>query len=152
MQKTNKKSGYKYVELCKNGKQKTHTVHRLVAEAFLPNLQKKPEVNHKWGIKSDNRASELEWNTRSENMKHAYKTGLNKITKKQRENAKRNGKKTSKTVLQYDLQGNLIKEWESTMEVERQLKIDNANISACCRRKYGYKTAGGYIWRYKDAQ
>ena len=70
------KDGYSYVVLYKNKKRKHFKVHRLVAMAFLKNPKNKPEVNHKQGIKSDNRVTELEWNTTSENVQHAYDTGL----------------------------------------------------------------------------
>lgn len=55
----------------------------------------------------------------------------------------------SKKVLQYDLSGFLIKEWNSTGEVGRELKISQGNISSCCLGKQ--KTAYGYIWKYKDS-
>lgn len=68
--------GYLRIGLVKNGQRKTFSVHRLVAQAFIPNPLNLPEVNHVKGIKDDNRASELEWTTSSENMTHAFKTGL----------------------------------------------------------------------------
>lgn len=117
--------GYLYVNLCKNGKAKTFAVHQLVATAFIPNPNSLPEVNHKWGIKTDNRASELEWVSYSENLVHAYKTGLNKRVKQ---------------VNQCDLQGNFIRTWESQREAERQLNINQRSISYCCLGKR--KTAG----------
>jgi len=59
-----------------NGNRKTFSAHRLVADAFIPNQDKKSETNHKNGIKTDNRAENLEWVTHSENCKHAVETGL----------------------------------------------------------------------------
>lgn len=70
--------GYFYMSLCKNAKIKTFKVHRLVAFAFHDNPENKPTVNHKNGIKTDNRAINLEWATYSENQIHAFKTGLQK--------------------------------------------------------------------------
>lgn len=66
-------SKYYIVPLCKNGNVKIHYVHRLVAKAFVPNPLKKHQVNHKNLIKTDNRASNLEWVTAIENTWHAYK-------------------------------------------------------------------------------
>jgi hypothetical protein len=73
--------GYMFVCLSKNGKIKMMRVHRLVASAFIPNPENKPEVNHKNGVKSDNELSNLEWNTRIENVRHFCKTGLKKAFK-----------------------------------------------------------------------
>lgn len=64
--------GYMHVSLCKDNKKKTFSVHRLVATAFIPNVDRKPEVNHKNGNRADNRVENLEWVTRSENERHAY--------------------------------------------------------------------------------
>jgi DNA-binding transcriptional regulator YiaG len=70
------KTGYIMVDLCKEGKVFKFLVHRLIAQTLLPNLQNKPQVNHKNGIKTDNRIENLEWSTRSENQKHSIATGL----------------------------------------------------------------------------
>jgi hypothetical protein len=68
--------GYWRVELWTNGKGRKHSVHRLLAQAFLPNSEGKPHVNHIDGDKGNNCLSNLEWTTQSENQLHAYRTGL----------------------------------------------------------------------------
>lgn len=70
------RSGYFYVELFKNNKAKRYLVHRLVAKAFIPNPENKPQVNHKDGNKTNNHVSNLEWVTNSENQLHAFSMGL----------------------------------------------------------------------------
>ncbi len=69
--------GYHTVTLSKNNKAKTYTVHRLVALAYVANSENASEINHKDGDKTNNRASNLEWCSRSENNQHAYDIGLN---------------------------------------------------------------------------
>ena len=76
------KNGYQQVNLYLNGKRKSQLIHRLVADAFIPNPENKRTVNHIDGDKTNNRAENLEWVSDSENIKHAFRVGLNKITDK----------------------------------------------------------------------
>jgi len=76
--------GYPFVVLCRNGKTRTFTVHRLIAETFIPNPLNKPCVNHINGIKSINRPSNLEWCTIAENNQHAFSIGLKESDKGER--------------------------------------------------------------------
>jgi len=69
-------NGYMILNLRIDSKTYKKYVHRMVAEVYIPNPDNKPEVNHTYGDKSDNRVENLEWNTRLENMQHAYKNGL----------------------------------------------------------------------------
>lgn len=135
------KKGYMYVCLCKNCRRKAYRVHRLVAQAFIPNPENKPQVNHINGNKKDNSVCNLEWTTNKENSVHAHKNNLvhNPIGK---ENA------LSKKVLQFDKENNLMNEWIGMREASRELNIAFSSIWMCCQGRI--KTAGGYIWRYSD--
>lgn len=146
--------GYMVVGLCKNGKRKVHRIHRIIAEAFIPNSENKPYINHINGIKTDNTITNLEWCTNSENVQHGWDTGLHVVTDKLRQVGYKhsklyfNPKKQRKKVIQYDLNNNFIKEWNSITEVNKELKINNTSIGQCCMGKR--KTAGDFIWKYKE--
>lgn len=142
------KHGYCRVGLSKNGKMKNKLVHRLVAEQFIDNEMDKPQVNHIDGDKSNNRVENLEWVTASENQIHSYSKGLNKGSEKQKEAVRINGLKNSIKVLQLNKENKILKEWKSLSEIERVLKIPAGNISHCCKGRR--KTAGGFMWRYKN--
>tara|TARA_R110000765_G_scaffold421407_1_gene527545 strand:+ start:240 stop:791 length:552 start_codon:yes stop_codon:yes gene_type:complete len=73
--------GYRFVTLIKNGIRKSHSVHRLVATAFIPNPENYPQLNHKDTIKDNNVVDNLEWCNNSHNQLHAFKYGLNKPNK-----------------------------------------------------------------------
>lgn len=73
-------TGYYMIVLCKDGKPKNHRMHRLIAKAFIPNPENKGDINHIDGNKLNNDISNLEWNTRQENINHAYKIGLSKAS------------------------------------------------------------------------
>lgn len=133
-------SGYRLVCLCKDGRQKSCKVHRLVAEAFIPNPGNLPQVNHKNEDKTDNRAENLEWCSQSYNIN--YGTANERAGK-----AKVNHPGLSRTVFQFDLQGHLVREWPSLHEVRRQTGWNCANISACCLGKC--KTAYHHFWKYE---
>lgn len=95
--------GYICVTLIKNGKTKFTGIHRLIASAFIPNPENKPEVNHKDGNKHNNSIDNLEWNTSSENKKHAFNIGLNPRRKGEKHNT---AKLTEKEVLEIRKIGN----------------------------------------------
>lgn len=128
------------------GKKQKFRVHRLVALTFIPNPKNKPEVNHKNSIRDDNRAENLEWVTRSENEKHAYREGRNQeLRNKARETIKFAISAQEIKVRQIDPVSHLtIGEYKSMSEAERQTGINHRNISRACSKQ---GTAGGYIWQ-----
>ena len=139
---------YYVVGLSKNGKTKQRYVHRLVAEAFIPNIYNLPVVNHINGNKLDNRVENLEWCTIEYNVKDAWENNLMYIPKgKENKMYGRYGKKAnkSKIVYQYDLKGNLIRKWDCQRDVERELGFSEKCISNCALGKQ--KTAYGYVWK-----
>ena len=140
--KPRKISLYTGVYLSKNGHVKNYTIHRLVAQAFIPNPQNKLEVNHIDGNKLNNKVDNLEWATRSENEQHAYRTGLNKI---------RNGKdnKISKRILQIDINTNkIINVFYGTGDIKRKYGYSSSPIIRCCNKQR--KTAYKFIWKYDE--
>lgn len=127
--------GYLSVCLHKNGKQKKYLVHRLVAEAFIPNTNNLPQVNHKSEVKTDNRVENLEWCTASYNINFGTRND-------------RHAKLMSKPVLQYTKTGDFIREWSSTRECGRN-GFNQSGVQKCCLGKTRLKSYKGYIWKYK---
>ena len=126
--------GYYCVQLYKNSIVKAYQVHRLVWSAFNGQIPKNMQVNHINEIKTDNRLCNLNLMTCKENIN--YGTGI-----------ERRAKSKSKSVLQFGLNDNFIKEYPSAMQVERELGFGHQNISKCCKGKL--KQAYGYKWKYK---
>ena len=146
--------GYFQVNLRKNGKTKKCLVHRLIAETFLDNPENKPCINHKIegdvGKKInivifnedgtvDEERTTIEWATYEEN--NNYGTRNERASK-----ANTNGK-LSKRVLQLSLDGDLIREWESTQECGRN-GFDQGNVSRCCNGKLPH--CKGFLWMFAD--
>ena len=126
------KKGYLCINLYKNEKLKHFLIHRLVAQAYIPNPDNLPQVNHKDENKTNNCLQNLEWCNASYNIN--YGTGIERSS---------NGHK--KPILQFDLDGNLIREWQSATDVGKEVQ---SNICHCLNGDR--KTAIGYIWKYKE--
>lgn len=151
IRKLSNENGYMRIILYKNGSIKKFNVHRLVAMAFIPNPDNLPCINHKDENKSNNHVDNLEW------CDYTYNNNYGNRIEKARE--KQLNGKLSKSILQLDLEGNIIKEWESSKEIERQLGYSRGTIGSCCRGKpvkdkngYYYipETYKGFKWRFKE--
>lgn len=130
--------GYIVTTLSKNGTQKVHKVHRLVAEAFIPNPDNKPCIDHINTIRDDNRICNLRWVTYQENSDNPLSS------------VKLINKQNSKQVYQYTMDGQLVRIWPSTMECGRN-GFKQQNVSACCNNKHnkiGCNKYQGFIWSY----
>lgn len=152
------KNGYVQVKLWKNCKGKVLAVHRLVAEAFVPNPNNRPQIDHINTDKTNNTVwfnedgsvnyekTNLRWVTKKENINNPLTIKHLSETKIGNENAK----SIYRAVLQYTKDGKLIKEWASMNSAARELKINRSGIWYCCNGRNRVKSYGGYVWRYKN--
>lgn len=138
-----RKKGYLCITLNDNGVFVQKSVHRLIAQAFLPNPNNYPMVNHKDENPKNNHKDNLEWCDAQYN--NTYGTRLIRSSSNQKNRAD-----CSRPVVQLDMNGNIIARYPSTAEVERQTKIRNSQISAVCNHKPSHYTAGGYIWKWEE--
>lgn len=126
------KTGYEEICLHDSGKSKYFLVHRLVANAFLDGTGE--EINHKNGNKTDNRASNLEWCTHGQNLKHAFENGL------------RNDDVSPKRIIAKNAETGETIEFPSIYKAARFLGISQGNICMCCK---GMRPmASGYLFEY----
>ena len=138
------KNGYLAVSLHDGKTSHNELVHRLVAKAFVPNEKSMPEVNHINGDKTDNRAENLEWCTREQNMAHAAATGLLNTAKRMDhlDNMTRIAAKSHKRpVIRSDGEY-----FDSVHDAARAIGASPSNVSAVCRGKY--KSCEGFTFRY----
>jgi hypothetical protein len=134
------KGGYMIVNL----KCKSFYLHRLVCEAFIGIIPKGYTVNHKNGNKEDNCSENLEIMTYSENHLHAFRVLKRKPSSLGKFGADHNG---SKPIIQKDLNGNIVKEYENARQAALE-GFNYKNISSCCNGKS--KSHKGYVWQFKN--
>lgn len=143
---------YRYIALVGTGRKdiKHKYIHRLVAEAFIPNPNNYTEVNHIDGNTMNNHADNLEWCTHKQNMENAHKRGVLVAGHLSETGAKH---PKAKTVLQFTKDGKFIREWESVNQIMRETGIPASTIFRVCNPKYKHEhSAYGYVWRYKDGK
>ena len=135
--------GYLRVGLKANGKEENYFVHRLVAEAFIPNPNHYSCINHKDENRSNNCVSNLEWCSYKYN--NDYGNRKSKVFQSRETN-----KKGFKRVRQYSLDGCFLHEYASAYHAARALKMCAPNIGKCCRMNSSKYQAHGFLWRFSE--
>ncbi len=139
--------GYARVRLFKGNTPSRVSVHRLVAEAFIPNPEGLPQVNHIDGNKLNNHIDNLEWCSASHNIRHSYdvlgKKKDNYCTGKFKERSHNH-----KAVLQYALDGSFIREYSTMVEASEVTGAQRSKITEVAKGRR--KSAGGFNWKYKE--
>ena len=128
-------SGYLYVSFNINGRRRNFAVHRIVANAFIPNPNGYPEVNHKDYDRTNNNVGNLEWVSSSLNKHHAFQ---------KEENCSSRGKEVN----QYSKEGNFIKTYSSISEAAKEMNCTVGAISNCCLGRS--KTSKGFRWSFSE--
>ena len=126
------RGGYMQVKLYKDNEEKDYYIHRLVSEAYIPNPDNLPQINHRDENKANNCIQNLEWCDAKYNAN--YGTRNDKVASSNK-----------KPVLQFSLDGEFIREWECANDVGKEV---SSNICHCLKGRQ--KTALGYIWKYKE--
>lgn len=123
--------GYPSLTLYDKNKCKTHTIHKLVAQAFIPNPQNLFQINHKDENKQNNNVSNLEWCTQKYNINYGTRN-----------------ERISKPIIQFSKDGKFIKEWQSITQASKELNINCPHICDCCNGKRNF--CGGFKWMYME--
>lgn len=132
IKKTFERNEHLAITLHKKGVKETFQIHILVAQAFIPNPENKPIVHHIDHNPLNNNVDNLMW-----------------VTEEQHKALHPEVKTAPKTVIQYTVDGQFVKEWKSLQEIEKELGYSSANICNCCNNKKRYKTAYNYKWKYQ---
>ena len=139
--------GRLWVELRNNGVVKQYLIHRLVAMAFIPNLNNYPEINHIDENPKNNKVTNLEWCTREYNIRY-YCEHHKKQKREVRNYSKKYQNRKNLKVNQYTKNGEFIRVWDNARQVFNHKGWSDWSISECCRNKR--KTAYGFIWQYAN--
>lgn len=126
LREAHNQKGYSQICLFKDSEKHTRKVHRLVAQAFIPNPDNLPEINHIDKDKTNNTMNNLEWCDTLYNINYSL----------------------SKPIIQYDLDGNFVKRWASISDACKNLNKGTSLIFRCCKNKN--KSAYNYIWKYEN--
>lgn len=129
LKKVIKSTGYHQVSLCKDGVVKAKIVHRLLMEAFVPNIENKPFINHINGIRNDNRIENLEWCNQSHNIKHSYLIGKSVLTEEKK-------KKMIESISIILLDPDTGVYYTSVMDAARTFGVNNDTLIRRIRLKY----------------
>lgn len=149
----NSSKGYLIVNLCKNKKHKQFLVHRLVAEAFIPNPENKPCIDHIDTNKENNKITNLRWVTNKENNNNLTLKKYSRASKDKWQNPiirrkmMESANKRRKPIVQLNMDYSFVRYWDSAYDVERELEYNHSNINSCLKGKYN--SSNGYIGKTK---
>lgn len=142
--------GYRHVELTKDGVRKAHTIHRLVAETFIPNPNNYPVINHKDEDKTNNNAANLEWCTYQHNVKHSMLLHPDRSFGCHSGGNPNKGKPYSRMdkVIQLSKDGLVLRVWDSLVSIKHEKGYNEWSIGECCRGQR--KSAYGFKWQFAN--